>query len=175
MTPAVSASSLRVRDISDVHELGTLRPLWLDLHHHHRVVGPCQLLVDDDAASWERRRAVYEEWMRAGGAIVLIADLPPGETVGYLVARVCEGPDDTFAVADRYAELYSLCVAPARRGQGIGTALLDALDARLDALGVRDLTVAVMVGNDDALRLYRARGLTPAEVTLWRLGGSKAG
>ena len=163
----VKASPVTTRDASGVDDLAALKPLWLSLHHHHRAVSPSEHLLNDDATSWKRRGAVYESWLRSGTAIVLVADLSSG-TAGYLVAHVRDGPDDTFAVAHRYAELYSLSVAPTHRSRGIGTALLDALDQRLEALGIHDLTVAVIVGNDDALRLYQARGIKPTEITLWR-------
>ena len=84
-------------------------------------------------------------------------------------SRLHDGPDDTFAVGARYAELYSLSVAPEARGGGVGTALMDALDERLTELGIADLSIAVMAGNEDALRFYRRRGLVPVEVVLWRV------
>jgi len=34
---------------------------------------------------------------------------------------------------------------------------------------ITDLVVAVMVGNEGALRFYRRRGLVPTEVYLWRI------
>jgi ribosomal protein S18 acetylase RimI-like enzyme len=162
-------SSASIRELSHVAELGQLEPLWLALHRHHRAVSPVKGLVADDAASWSARRADYERWMQAGNAIALVADLPPSVAVGYLFAQLHDGPDDTFAVGSRYAEIYSLSVAPACRCRGVGTSLLDALDRRLAELGIVDLTVATMVGNKDAERLYLRRGFQPAEVTLWRL------
>jgi hypothetical protein len=67
-------------------------------------------------------------------------------------------------------EIYSLSVAPTHRRRGVGTSLLDALDRRLAALGIVDVTVAAMLGNEDAQRLHLKRGFQPAEVTLSRLG-----
>lgn len=101
----------------------------------------------------------------------MLVALVDGAFVGYAVAHLQDGPDDTFAVGARYAELYSLSVAPEVRGGGIGSALMDALDARLAELGIRDLSIAVMAGNEDALRFYRRRGLVPVETVLWRLSG----
>jgi ribosomal protein S18 acetylase RimI-like enzyme len=160
------------RDIQFVTEpsgLDALEPLWIALHRHHRTVVPsAALLVDDDAASWARRRALYRGWLETGDALVLVAR-QDGAIAGYAVAHLQDGPDDTFAVGSRYAELYSLSVSPEARGGGIGTALLDALDERLETLGVSALSVAVMAGNDDALRFYRRRGLVPVETVLWRI------
>lgn len=163
-------STASVRELSHVAELGQLEQLWLALHRHHRAVSPVTGLVEDDAASWSARRVDYEQRMRSGNAIALVADLPPNTAVGYLFAQLHDGPDDTFAVGARYAEIYSLSVAPSHRRCGVGTSLLDALDRRLAGLGVVDVTVAAMVGNEAAERLYLRRGFQPAEVTLWRLG-----
>src|SRR5262249_3630320 len=73
-------------------------------------------------------------------AIALVAALPPSAAVGYLFAQLHDGPDDTFAVGSRYAEIYSLSVAPARRRHGVGTSLPDALDRRLAELDIVDLS-----------------------------------
>ena len=162
-------SDASIRELSQVAELGELEQLWLALHRHHRALSPVRGLIDDDAASWSARRAQYEQWMRSGNAIALFADLASSKAVGYLFAQLHDGPEDTFAVGARYAEIYSLSVAPAHRRRSVGTSLLDALDRRPARLGVVDLTVAAMVGNENAERLYRRRGFQPAEVALWRL------
>jgi ribosomal protein S18 acetylase RimI-like enzyme len=155
-------------------ELDALEPLWIALHRHHRTVVPsAAMLVEDDSVSWSRRRALYHGWMEAGDALVLVARRG-GAAVGYAVAHLQDGPDDTFAVGARYAELYSLSVAPEVRGGGVGTTLMDALDERLAELGVTDLSVAVMAANEDALRFYRRRGLVPVELVLWHSGNDKS-
>ena len=58
--------------------------------------------------------------------------------------RLEEGSDDTLPLGARYAELASR--------------------------GIRDLTVAVMVGNWAAQMLHERRGLQPAEIVLYRFG-----
>jgi ribosomal protein S18 acetylase RimI-like enzyme len=88
--------------------------------------------------------------------------------VGYAVVHLHDGSDDTYPIGDRWAEIYSLSVAPQARGQGIGTQLLDAIDERLAALGIRDVAVSAMVENEAALRLYQRRGFVPRETVLWR-------
>ena len=80
------------------------------------------------------------------------------------------GPDDTWPVGQRWAELVSLAVLPDRRGGGIGSALMDAVDAELARRGIADLQVAVMAGNDAALRFYERRGLRAGELLLYRFG-----
>lgn len=146
-----------------------LEPLWLALHRHHRDVA-AQPVVADDAVSWARRRAWYLDMLAGGEDLLLIAERE-GRPVGYAFLHLHHGPDDTWPVDGRWGELVSLSVLPEERGAGIGTRLLDAVDAELESRGVRDLQVAVMAGNAEALRLYERRGLLPAELVLFRFGG----
>ena len=165
----MAADNMDIEIIAAPNELDALEPLWIALHRHHRTVVPsAAMLVDDDSLSWSRRRALYRGWMAAGDALVLVARRG-GAPVGYAVAHLQDGPDDTFAVGARYAELYSLSVAPEARGAGVGTALMDTLDERLAELGITDLSIGVMAGNEDAIRFYRRRGLVPVELFLWRV------
>ena len=150
--------------------LEVLRDLWLSLHRHHGEIGSRPLVADEEA-SWQRRRARYERWLRDGEGFVLLAERE-GRPVGYAVVHIEEGPDDTYPLGDRWAEIYSLSVALEARGQGIGSRLLDAVDARLAALGIRDVAIAAMVENEAALRLYERRGFSRREVLLYRLGGT---
>jgi ribosomal protein S18 acetylase RimI-like enzyme len=149
-----------------------LRSLWLALHRHERGVAPSLPFVPDEE-SWRRRRALYIRWLELAQGFLALASGRAG-IIGYAFVRLEEGSDDTFPLGDRYAELYSLSVAPAWRGRGIGTLLLDFVDAELASRGIRDLTVSVMVGNTDAQRLYERRGLQPAEVVLYRFGSVDA-
>lgn len=147
--------------------IDVLRPLWLELHHHHRAVSPFEL-VGDDEQSWQRRRSMYLRLLE-DGAFAYLAELD-GAPVGYAFVRLHDGPDDTFPLGERYAEVLTLAVTAAHRGQGLGGRLLDAVDAELDRRGVDSVAIAVMTGNDEALRFYERRGLRPGEVYLYRFG-----
>jgi len=149
-----------------------VRALWLELHRHERDVAPDLPIVTDDERSWRQRRSMYVRWLELDQGFLVLARNRSG-VVGYAVVRLEEGSDDTFPVGERYAELYSLSVTRARRGEGIGTALLDFVDAELASRGIRDLAVAVMIGNSDAQRLYEGRGLRPAEILLYRFGSDR--
>ena len=145
-----------------------LRSLWLALHRHERRVAPTLPLVADEL-SWRRRRSLYTRRLDLEQGFLALARNRAG-VVGYAFVRLEEGADDTFPLGERYAELYSLSVAPGWRGQGIGTLLLDFVDAEIASRGIRDLIVSVTVGNSDAQRLYERRGLRPAEIVLYRFG-----
>ena len=156
-------------ELAGIDRVDELKELWFDLHHHHRAIVERVPLVEDDEVSWQRRRALYLDRLSSGTGFLVLAS--EGDTVvGYALVCIEPGPDDTFPVGERYAELYSLSVTPRRRGQGIGTQLLDFVERELSRRSIEDLTVAVMADNAAALRLYERRGLRPAEVVLYRFG-----
>jgi len=60
-----------------------------------------------------------------------------------------------------------ICVLKSYRHRGVGQALLAALRARLQALGVTSL-IAITAANDEAQRFYRAvSGATMRDVGIW--------
>jgi ribosomal protein S18 acetylase RimI-like enzyme len=146
--------------------LDRLEPLWLALHDHHQAVAP-PAVYQPGERSWRARRAAYAQWLAAPGSFVLVAERG-GSLLGYALVAVRPGPDDTWASGDRLAELETLSVAPEVRGQGIGSRLLDAVDAELARLGIGDLFIAALVGNEGAIRLYERRGLRPVMTYLAR-------
>jgi ribosomal protein S18 acetylase RimI-like enzyme len=164
----MTADEVRL-EMAGPERLDQLRELWLELHRHHRSVVGLLPLVDDDELSWQRRRALYVDRLGSETGFLIVA-VQQDTVVGYALVCVEHGPDDTFPVAESYAELYSLSVAPALRGRGIGTRLLDFVDRELARRSIADLKVAVMAGNTRAQKLYERRGLRPAELVLYRFG-----
>jgi ribosomal protein S18 acetylase RimI-like enzyme len=152
--------------------LDRLRPLWLALHHHHQRVSGERLgpYVDDDA-SWRARRELYAGFLAAGGFALLAED--DGALVGYAMVAIKTSAetelDDTWISGERVAEIETLVVLPEARGGGVGTALLDAVDAELAAEGIGDVLIAAFVTNVDAIRLYERRGFRPASLYMIRL------
>jgi ribosomal protein S18 acetylase RimI-like enzyme len=55
-------------------------------------------------------------------------------------------------------EVKGLAVDPARQGEGVGAALLDAAIDRARERGVRRLVLRVLSGNTPARHLYESRG-----------------
>lgn len=161
----MSANETTIMPIG-LERLDALRPLWLALHQHHRDLGSAPL-VADDAASWAARRDLYRMLLAEDRGFLLGA-FAGDALVGYAAVRLSSGPDDTFPIGDRAAEIYSLVVAPDARGRGVGSRLLDAVDERLAAFGIAATSVAAMVENAEAIRLYQRRGFAPREIVLWR-------
>ena len=148
--------------------LDDLRALFLALHEHHRRVTPRPIpLIASDDAAWAARREGYAQYLADGSGFLHVADRG-GMAVGYAFTVLRDATDDTFPLAPRYAELYTLSVAPEARGSGIGSQLLDAVDELIAGLDVSALQVAVMADNEDAIRLYGRRGLVTGEILMYR-------
>jgi len=142
-----------------------LEPLWLSLFDHHRAVGSAGIPVVDREVSWPRRKALYESLLTKPDAFILLAtrdDVP----VGYVMAHVHEGADDTWPTGDRIGEIESLALVPGERGSGLGSLLMDAAEQRLADVDARDVLLHVMVGNDGARRFYEGRGMTATMTTM---------
>lgn len=146
--------------------LDDLRPLWLELHHHHQAVSRVQPFVDDET-SWTARRRSYVDTFSYGGFAVLAEE--DGELLGYATVRVHAEAQDSWTLGPRYGEVWTLVVTESARGRGVGGMLLDAVDAELERRGVHDLMIGVMEGNDAARRLYERRGLVPGWLQLYRV------
>ena len=160
-------------DLAGSEHVDELRALWLDLHRHERSVA-ASLPFTEDEQSWARRRALYIRSLQREEGFLALARNGSG-ALGYAFVLLEEGSDDTFRLGERFAELYSLSVARDWRRRGIGTLLLDFVDAELASRGIHDLRVAVMAGNSAAQQLYERRGLQPAEIILYRFGSAAGG
>jgi GNAT superfamily N-acetyltransferase len=139
--------------------LPELEPLWSTLNATHARLAPelAGLPARSAPESWALRRALYELWLAEDGAFLLLAE-EDGVAVGYALVRLA-GPLQGWASRDRIGVVESLSVLPDRHGNGIGTRLLDAVAAELEAAGVDSLEIANLARNADAARLYDRRGL----------------
>jgi ribosomal protein S18 acetylase RimI-like enzyme len=129
--------------------------------------------VDDDT-SWAERRALYAGLLAKPDTVLLLAR-DDGRTVGYGLAHVVDATEswmgDTWVTAPRVGEIESVGLLPGYRNMGIGTRLLDRLEAELRDDGVHDLMLGVLAGNDAAIRLYERRGFVPTWLYLSRWSG----
>jgi ribosomal protein S18 acetylase RimI-like enzyme len=139
----------------DAAQLTELEPLWRSLIDHLRELDSVVELVPHEQ-SWPRRLAIYEELLADGESFALGARRA-GRLVGYAMVHVAL-PDAVWSTGARYAELTSLCVAVEERGGGLGSALLDAAEARLAAQGIDQYVIGVDTVNEGAQHFYEKRG-----------------
>jgi ribosomal protein S18 acetylase RimI-like enzyme len=141
--------------------ISQLEPLYSVLHEHHVSVAPtlAGMPARSAAESWRRRCALYESWLAVPGSFVLMAERDRA-AVGYAVVSISDA-FQSWASGDRVGDVYELAVVAAERGRGIGSALMDAVEAELVAAGIGEVRLRVIAANRDALRFYERRGLTP--------------
>jgi GNAT superfamily N-acetyltransferase len=143
-----------------------LQPLWESLHEHHATIAPHLTEVGPVRPahdSWAVRRGLYEEWLAEPDAFVLVAE-SDGQAVGYALVHL-RGPEETWATGERIGVLETLAVLAGERGRGIGSALFERMYEELRGMGVRELEVAVISKNAEALRFYERQGLLPFTVS----------
>jgi ribosomal protein S18 acetylase RimI-like enzyme len=143
-----------------VDDVAALRELWLELHHHHAEVAPQSGEFTDDETSWRVRSSEYREWLADPRSFLLLARADD-RLIGYAVIRVMEaGPElmDSWRVPEAVAEIETMLIAAEFRGSGLGSRLLDEIDAELERQGISEVIVGLMPGNDGAQRLYERRG-----------------
>jgi ribosomal protein S18 acetylase RimI-like enzyme len=159
-----------VIEISDGTEgpsvLDEVRPLSFALREHHRAVSTYRYLNPDEDGSWELRRALYLRVLLGGG--ILVTAKRDGELVGYAVVSAEPGNDDTFDVGSGVGEIITLVVGAAERDKGVGSLLIREIGAWAAGRGLAALRVAVMDGNERAVRFYDRAGFELAEHVLYR-------
>ncbi len=149
----VRAEAVRIEEV---------RPLWRSLSDHHAELTPTGLQIRPSADGWPLRRRRYEESL-ADGATLFLAQTAEG-AVGYALAQPKPAPVNL--AIERILEVETVAVLPRERNKGIGTALMEAVGALADEIGLDHLQLAVRASNDGALRLYRRHGFEPLYVTM---------
>jgi ribosomal protein S18 acetylase RimI-like enzyme len=160
--------SLEIRRIA-MSELDLIEPLWNALREHHSSVTPDLGAPRSRRESWLRRRSQYEGWLANPETFVLLAERGE-EQVGYAMVQVREG-SPTWPLSERAGEIETLSVLPGERGNGTGTALLDAVRRELLTRGITELSLHVMPTNRDAIRFYERHGFDT--YALWVRTGNK--
>jgi ribosomal protein S18 acetylase RimI-like enzyme len=157
-----------------IEDIDSLEPLWVAVHRAHAASMPELAPYVSDAETWAHERPIYVRLLAKPDTLLLLAR-DGDELVGYALAHVSAVEEtwipDTWRTGPRIGELESLGVVEERRGEGIGNALMDAVEHKLAALGVDDLILGALPGNEGALRLYERRGFRPTWLYLSRFAG----
>ena len=163
--PQVQAHRLALSIVrGSIEDVDSLEPLWVAVHHAHAASMPELAPYVSDAETWARAIApLYVELFEKPDTLLLLARVD-GELVGYALActssavRRRRGSPTPGAPGSGSASSSRSRSRATHRGQGIGSALLDAVDREFEALGVADVIIGLLPGNDGARRLYERRG-----------------
>lgn len=154
----MSEAPISIRPL-DTAGIELIEPLWNALREHHIAVAQTLDSPRPRDQSWARRRAQYEGWLAEPGSFILIAE-QAGAPVGYAMVHL-RLASPTWSSNEQAAEIETLSVLPEMRGQGVGSALLEAVRERLEPLDLGELSLHVLTGNDDATRFYERHGFSP--------------
>ncbi len=137
-----------------------LEPLWGALQERHAELAPTLEGARARSAgeAWRLRRRKYLTALADPDAFVMIAEQEVERAVGYALVSLGEGPSG-WDLGERVADVETLAVLPEVRGRGVGTRLMDAVEAELSRLGITAFRVLVIAANEEAVRFYEQRGL----------------
>jgi len=152
------ADDLHIELLDPAH-IELVAPLWKQLMDHIAALPDALVPVRPSEESWALEREEMLEEL-AGESFVMTASRG-GRVVGYAFVCVEGRPDPVWYTGDKHALLATLCVDELERGDGVGTALMDAVDAELERRGIEDVEIGVDTGNQVAAHLYESRGYRP--------------
>ncbi|AXR78303.1 GNAT family N-acetyltransferase [Natrarchaeobaculum sulfurireducens] len=145
-------------DHARVDELEAITDMWVALARSQRSHGSC-VRADVNRQTMRETLAAH---LTADGLLVARID---GDPVGFASVSVERGALDLDATRGTLSNLY---VEPAYRDRGIGSKLLEAVDASFSEAGVDVVTLEVMAENDAARRFYHRHGFETFRVTMHR-------
>jgi ribosomal protein S18 acetylase RimI-like enzyme len=134
--------------------------LWVALARDQRRHGS-HLLAAANSAAIRASMARHA----ADGGLAVARDGADDERVGFVRYAVERGPLTRSITRGVVRDLY---VVAGRRGEGIGSRLLDHAEAALRDRGVDVVAVEAMAANDGAVRLYERRGYRPHRIEFER-------
>jgi ribosomal protein S18 acetylase RimI-like enzyme len=152
-------------------DIPRLEPLWVAVHHRHQGAMPELAPYVSDEVTWREHRPMYEELFRRPDTFLFLAS-DDDRLIGYALGHVTPVGEtwiaDTWVTGKRIGELESISVLPEYRGRGVDSRLLDEVHRAFERLGIEDIVIGLLPGNEGALRLYERYGYRPTWLYLSR-------
>ena len=128
--------------------------LWSQLVDYHLELDSNMPVAAEDGAYRYAQRISHS--MHDASSRVLVAD-SHGEIIGYVLGSVIGLLPEMF-VAERTGFLADIFIHPDWRGQGVGTALVEALEGWFRSRNVDYMEWYVASANMDGIAFWKARG-----------------
>ncbi|MEZ5339059.1 MAG: GNAT family N-acetyltransferase [bacterium] len=109
---------------------------------------------------------LFREQLADEDSMLLVAEID-GQFCGFLSAAVQPYEDDLLH--SPYLTVEFLEVTPDMSGRGVGSALLQAVEACARERGIRNIDLSVWQGNPRAQSLYARLGYAPLEIRMYKL------
>ncbi len=161
--PRPTRPALELRDATAA-DVAALARLGARLAREHHALDPERFFVPEE--SLEEGYAWWLAKERRNPRAVVLAASRRGRIVGYAYGRL--EPRDWNTLRDRCGVGVDLWVEPRARRGGVGSALVEALVARLAARGAPRVVLNVASKNPRAARLFGALGFRETMVELTR-------
>lgn len=162
MSPTdATAPLIRAAHKADLPVLGRLGALLVALHHEF---DPARFIPA--APRTPRDYATYLGMQLTRPDVVVLVAEAEGEVLGYAYAGVEEM--DYMALRGPAGVVYDLVVDPARRGRGVGMALLEAAVAALRERGATQFVLSTADRNETAQRLFARAGFRRTMIEMTR-------
>ena len=140
----------------DASRIDDLRPLWLVLREHHGSVTPEWGALRPAEESWARRRETYVDILAEDGTLFLAVE--DGAAVGYALCEREVGGSPTWQWPADFLSIVDMVVLPSHRRQGVGEALLGAVEDEARTRDVAAVDINAAVPNEAARRFYERHG-----------------
>jgi len=101
-----------------------------------------------------------DQRLQEHGGVHLVA-VRDAVVIGYICAVVDMAPVYVVEASRRHVSIADLVVTSQERGAGAGRALIQAAEAFTRRMGLRQMLIGVVAGNDRADRLYSRMGYKP--------------
>ena len=139
-------------------EAACLPPLLAQVQAIHAEARPDHFRVETDP---EEVLAFLRGWLSEDAVTALVAFGPDGAALGYLIVGIETREASALTHPHRRAMLHHIAVDRACRRSGIGSALIEAMKARVRAQGVTRIATTYAVFNAPSAALMRKAGLEP--------------
>jgi diamine N-acetyltransferase len=148
-----AAMAIQIRRATE-QDADVLRALNADVQALHAAALPLLFKPPgpDTLASWDVRLLLTEP-----ENLFFIAEAD-GVAAGYAYAEIQERPETSFTHGYDMIYLHHLSVRPAQRRQGVGSALIGAVQAAAAEAGVTCVALDVWIFNDEARAFFRRHG-----------------
>ena len=141
------------------HDQDEVSVLWLRLLEEQAEVEDSFAPSEDALARW---RNDYREWLRDDSVFIHLAEMDD-EPVGFVSAHLWTPPPIYRSVRGAYID--ELFVLASRRGQGIGSALVDAVRDWAQEAGAEEIRLGVLAANERGQAFWQKQQARPLSVT----------
>ncbi|WP_411966781.1 GNAT family N-acetyltransferase [Haloferax sp. YSSS75] len=155
--------------VAEISDLDVLSDLWVELARGQRAFGS-HLHADENRAMV---RASMARHVTFDGILVARAETTstpdgaspdaPDDVLGFVMFEVEMGTYEQDVTRGTVSNLF---VRPDRRGEGVGSRLLEAAEDKLRDVGADVVSLDVMAANESARRFYRRHGYRPHRIEL---------